>query len=89
MRGILNRLQEVLVDSEENEALLCLGLHRLSGGSFPASARWPGSGDYDGAVELNQDLHILLPAAAHLRPHPRVVTEPPVKGTANASILRP
>jgi hypothetical protein len=72
VRGILNKLQEVLVDSEENEALLCLGLYRLPGGSFPASARWPSSGDYDGAVELNQDLNILLSGlAAHLPRTPR------------------
>jgi AcrR family transcriptional regulator len=58
---ILNELQEFVVDPEENEALLRLGLHRLPPKEFPRlRALAPALGDYDGAAELDQGLNILL-----------------------------
>ncbi|GAP55364.1 tetracycline repressor protein class C [Arthrobacter sp. Hiyo6] len=38
---ILNELQEFIVDPEENEVLLRLGLHRLPARDFPTCAHWP------------------------------------------------
>ena len=47
---ILNELQEFIVDPEENEALLRLGLHRLPPQEFPRlRALAPILADYDGA----------------------------------------
>ncbi|GGH97066.1 TetR family transcriptional regulator [Arthrobacter liuii] len=58
---ILNELQEYVVDPEENEALLRLGLHRLPAREFPRlRALGPALSDYDGAAELDQGLTILL-----------------------------
>jgi AcrR family transcriptional regulator len=67
---ILNELQEFIVDPEENEALLRLGLHRLPAREFPRlRALAPVLADYDGAAELDQGLDILLSGlAAHLTP---------------------
>jgi len=62
---ILNELQEFIVDPEENEALLRLGLHRLPAKEFPrlrALARE--LADYDGAAELDQGINILLAGLA-------------------------
>lgn len=58
---ILNELQEFIVDPEENEALLRLGLHRLPARDFPRlRALAPVLADYDGAAELDQGITILL-----------------------------
>jgi AcrR family transcriptional regulator len=58
---ILNELQEYVVDPEENEALLRLGLHRLPAKEFPRlRALGPDLSEYDGAAELDQGLTILL-----------------------------
>ncbi|MFJ5694787.1 TetR/AcrR family transcriptional regulator C-terminal domain-containing protein [Arthrobacter sp. NPDC093125] len=65
---ILNELQVLIVDPEENEALLRLGLHRLPAKDFPhLRALAPVLADYDGAAELDQGISILLSGlAAHL-----------------------
>jgi AcrR family transcriptional regulator len=58
---ILNELQEFVVDPEENEALLRLGLHRLPAKEFPRlRALAPNLSEYDGEKELDQGLTILL-----------------------------
>lgn len=58
---ILNELQEFIVDPEENEALLRLGLHRLPAKDFPRlRALAPVLADYDGEAELDQGMSILL-----------------------------
>ncbi|WP_285247954.1 TetR/AcrR family transcriptional regulator C-terminal domain-containing protein [Pseudarthrobacter sp. efr-133-R2A-89] len=58
---ILNELQEFVVDPEENEVLLRLGLHRLPAKEFSnLRALAPALADYDGASELDQGLTILL-----------------------------
>lgn len=58
---ILNELQEFVVDPEENEALLRLGLHRLPAKDFPRlRALAPVLADYDGEAELDQGITILL-----------------------------
>ena len=58
---ILNELQEFVVDPEENEVLLRLGLHRLPAKEFPRlRALAPALAEYDGARELDQGLTILL-----------------------------
>lgn len=58
---ILNELQEFVVDPEENEVLLRLGLHRLPAKEFPRlRALASALTDYDGASELDQGLTILL-----------------------------
>jgi AcrR family transcriptional regulator len=69
---ILNELQEYVVDPEENEALLRLGLHRLPPKEFPRlRALAPDLSDYDGATELDQGLTILLSGLeAQLSKHP-------------------
>jgi hypothetical protein len=73
---ILNELQELIVDPDENEALLRLGLHRLPPKEFPRlRALAPVLADYDGEAELDQGISILLsglaarlsPPAAHIR----------------------
>ena len=62
---ILNELQEYIVDPEENEAILRLGLHRLPAKDFPhLRALGPVLADYDGAAELDQGLSILLTGLA-------------------------
>ncbi|MFD0758400.1 TetR/AcrR family transcriptional regulator C-terminal domain-containing protein [Arthrobacter ulcerisalmonis] len=58
---ILNELQEFVVDVDENEALLRLGLHRLPAKEFPRlRAMAADLADYDGVAELDQGLAILL-----------------------------
>ncbi|GAA3698238.1 TetR/AcrR family transcriptional regulator C-terminal domain-containing protein [Arthrobacter ginkgonis] len=58
---ILNELQELIVDPEENEDLLRLGLHRLPAKEFPhLRSLAPVLADYDGADELDQGITILL-----------------------------
>jgi AcrR family transcriptional regulator len=62
---ILNELQEFIVDPDENEALLRLGLHRLPPKDFPRlRALAPVLAHYDGAAELDQGLSILLAGLA-------------------------
>jgi AcrR family transcriptional regulator len=62
---ILNELQEYIVDPEENEAILRLGLHRLPAKDFPhLRALGPVLADYEGAAELDQGLSILLTGLA-------------------------
>jgi AcrR family transcriptional regulator len=62
---ILNELQEYIVDPEENEALLRLGLHRLPPKDFPRlRALAPVLADYDGMAELDEGITILLSGLA-------------------------
>jgi len=62
---ILNELQELVVDPDENEALLRLGLHNLPAKEFPRlRALGPVLADYDGAAELDQGMTILLSGLA-------------------------
>lgn len=67
---ILNELQEYIVDPDENEAILRLGLHRLPVKDFPHLRKLgPVLTEYDGAAELDQGLSILLTGlAAQLPP---------------------
>lgn len=69
---ILNELQEFVVDPEEQEHLLRLGLYRLPAREFPLlRVLAPVLADYDGAEELDQGLTILLTGlAAQLNPTP-------------------
>lgn len=69
---ILNELQEFIVDPDEHEALLRLGLHRLPPKEFPRlRALAPALADYDGAQELDQGITILLSGlTAHLSAPP-------------------
>jgi AcrR family transcriptional regulator len=65
---ILNELQEFVVDPEENEDLLRLGLHRLPARQFPwLRSLAPVLADYDGAGELDQGITILLTGLAAQR----------------------
>ncbi len=70
---ILNELQEFVVDPEENEVLLRLGLHRLPSKDFPRlRALAPALADYDGERELDQGITILLSGLeAQLTPEPQ------------------
>lgn len=83
---ILNELQEIVVDAEENEDLLRLGLHRLPARSFPRlRAMAPVLADYDGAGELEAGITILLGGlAAQLQATPSPSSPPtaPAQGTA-------
>jgi AcrR family transcriptional regulator len=80
---ILNELQEYIVDPEENEAILRLGLHRLPAKDFPhLRTLGPVLAEYDGAAELDQGLSILLTGlAAQLAPQPRQA--PPSPGASS------
>lgn len=58
---VLNELQELIVDPEENEALLRLGLQRLPLREFPHLRRLaPELLEYDGEQELDEGISILL-----------------------------
>jgi AcrR family transcriptional regulator len=58
---ILNELQEIVEIPEENSDLLRLGLHRLPIGEFPLLRGLASNlADYDGALELERGLDILL-----------------------------
>ena len=74
---ILNELQELIVDPDENEAVLRLGLHRLPPKDFPRlRALAPVLADYDGETELDEGISILLSGlAARLSP-PEPSTQP-------------
>jgi len=80
---ILNELQEYIVDPEENEAILRLGLHRLPAKDFPhLRTLGPVLAEYDGAAELDQGLSILLTGlAAQLAPQRRQA--PPSPGASS------
>jgi len=70
---VLNELQEVVVDPEETDALLRLGLHRLPNKEFPrlrglAKALLDG---YDGAAALDESLDLLLNGLKPPEPAPR------------------
>jgi AcrR family transcriptional regulator len=68
---ILNELQEFIVDPDENEALLRLGLHRLPPEDFPRlRALAPVLADYDGSAELDEGITILLTGLAARLPLP-------------------
>jgi AcrR family transcriptional regulator len=58
---VLNELQELVVNPDETDALLRLGLHRLPINQFP-QLRGVATAlvDYDGAAELDRGLDILL-----------------------------
>jgi hypothetical protein len=74
---ILNELQEFVVDPEENEALLRLGLHRLPPKEFPRlRALAPVLADYDGMAELDEGITILLSGLAALLPPPGASAKP-------------
>lgn len=62
---ILNELQEYIVDPDENEAFLRLGLHRLPPKEFPhLRALGAVLADYAGGAELDQGLTVLLTGLA-------------------------
>lgn len=70
---VLDELQEVVVDPEETDALLRLGLHRLPTEEFPrlrglAKALLAG---YDGAAALDESLDLLLDGLTAAGPGPR------------------
>ncbi|HET8878827.1 MAG TPA: TetR/AcrR family transcriptional regulator, partial [Arthrobacter sp.] len=71
---ILNELQEFVVDPEENEALLRLGLHQLPVRDFPQIRALAGVlADYDGKAELDEGITILLSGLAErLSPRPQL-----------------
>jgi AcrR family transcriptional regulator len=59
---ILNELQEVVVDPDETDALLRLGLHRLPIKEFPRLRGLAGAllDGYDGGAALDESLDLLL-----------------------------
>jgi AcrR family transcriptional regulator len=74
---ILNELQEFIVDPEENEALLRLGLHRLPPKDFPhLRVLAPILSGYDGRAELDQGLSILLAGLTARLPRTAGSTQP-------------
>ena len=74
---ILNELQELIVNPEENVALLRLGLHRLPPREFPHLRELaPVLADYDGAAELDQGISILLSGLAARLAGPGVAPGP-------------
>lgn len=87
---ILNELQEHIVDPEENEAILRLGLHRLPPKEFPQLRNLASVlADYDGAEELDQGITILL-AGLEERLRPGTAPEPgrPAGGLPTLGELR-
>ena len=74
---ILTELQEVVVNPEENDDLLRLGLHRLPPKEFPRlRALAPVLADYDGMAELDEGITILLSGLAALLPPPGASAKP-------------
>jgi len=66
---VLNELQELVDNPDETDDLLRLGLHRLPIGEFPVlRSLAPVFTSYDGAVELERGLDILLAGLALLTP---------------------
>ena len=86
---ILNELQEIVVDEQENEDLLRLGLHRLPARQFPLLRSMASVlADYDGAAELEQGITILLGGlAAQLHPAPSTPTAASQGGAAHPDQL--
>jgi AcrR family transcriptional regulator len=77
---ILNELQEFIVDPEENEALLRLGLHRLPPEDFPRLRTLaPILADYNGAAELDEGITILLAGLTKRRSPAQDPPGPPTK----------
>ncbi|WP_227981964.1 TetR/AcrR family transcriptional regulator C-terminal domain-containing protein [Nocardia spumae] len=72
---VLNELQEIVERPEETDDLLRLGLYRLPIGEFPlVRGLAPVLADYDGAVELERGLDILLAGLAATLPGPHPAT---------------
>nr|WP_083873209.1 TetR/AcrR family transcriptional regulator C-terminal domain-containing protein [Nocardia testacea] len=68
---VLNELQEIVERPEETDDLLRLGLYRLPIGEFPlVRGLAPVLAAYDGAVELERGLDILLAGLAATMPGP-------------------
>lgn len=62
---ILNELQELVVNPEEEDPVLRLGLYRLPSKDFPhLRSLAPVLAEYDGAAELDEGLDILLTGLA-------------------------
>lgn len=58
---VLTELQEIVVDPDETDDLLRLGVHRLPAREFPHVRALAGElARYDGAAELDQALDLLL-----------------------------
>ncbi len=67
---VLTELQEVIERPEETDHVLRLGLHRLTITEFPhVRALAPALASYDGAVELDRGLDLLLPSLASTLSH--------------------
>ncbi|MGH3900322.1 MAG: hypothetical protein ACRDTA_19175 [Pseudonocardiaceae bacterium] len=66
---MLDELHELVVNPEETDDLLRLGLHRLPRREFPLLRSLAAVlANYDGAAELDQGLDILL-AGLHVQLH--------------------
>jgi hypothetical protein len=66
---VLNEPQELITNPDETDDLLRLGLHRLPIGEFPLRRSLaPVLASYDGAVELERGLDILLTGLATASP---------------------
>ncbi len=73
---LLNELQEYIVDPDENEAVLRLGLHRLPAKEFPRlRALAPELAEYDGSDELDQGITILLTGLESQLSHQRLAQQ--------------
>jgi AcrR family transcriptional regulator len=74
---VLNELQELVENPEETDDLLRLGLQRLPIGEFPLlRSLAPVLASYDGAVELERGLDILLAGLTTTLNPPKKVTHP-------------
>jgi AcrR family transcriptional regulator len=68
---VLNELQELIDNPDETDDLLRLGLYRLPIGEFPLIRSLASDlASYDGAVELERGLDILLTGLAAILPPP-------------------
>jgi AcrR family transcriptional regulator len=75
---ILNELQELVDNSDESDALLRLGLHRLPVREFPLlRSLAPVLASYDGAAELERGLDTLLAGLQAQLPHPNASGDEP------------
>ncbi len=75
---VLNELQEIIERPEETDHVLRLGLHRLSITEFPQlRALAPALASYDGAVELDRGLDLLLTGLPAALPTPPDHPAPP------------
>ncbi|WP_280425193.1 TetR/AcrR family transcriptional regulator C-terminal domain-containing protein [Nocardia carnea] len=84
---VLNELQEIVERPEETDDLLRLGLYRLPIGEFPlVRALAPVLAAYDGAVELERGLDILLAGLAATLPGP---DHAPLPGSGDATLPGP